>query len=347
MAVRAFICGLKTSGLSEKEAEFLRRCQPWGVILFPRNVKSLEQVAELCGKIRRVLERDDAPILIDQEGGRVQRIRPPHVRAYPPVATYGAIYGENPLLAVEAARLGAKLLALDLSAIGINVDCAPVLDIPGPGADNIVGDRAYGTDIDVVLTLGGAQIDGFFAGGVLPVIKHIPGHGRANVDSHKELPRVDASLAELDAVDFAPFRLWASKVPLAMTAHVVYTAVDAELPATHSPTVIESIIRERIGFRGLLMSDDLSMGALSGDLASRASASIAAGCDVVLHCSGELKPGEAIANAVPELEGEPARRAAEALSMLRPAENTDRAAIEARFDSLLARFALPPKAATA
>ena len=347
MAARAFICGLKTSGLSEKEGDFLRRCEPWGIILFPRNVKSLEQVGELCRRIRRTLGREDAPILIDQEGGRVQRIRPPHVRAYPPVATYGAMYAENPLLAVEAARLGAKLLALDLSALGINVDCAPVLDVPSPDADGIVGDRAFGADTDVVLTLGGAQIDGFFAGGVLPVMKHIPGHGRANVDSHKALPRVDASLAELEAVDFAPFRLWASKVPLAMTAHVVYTAIDPDTVATHSKIVIESIIRERIGFRGLLMSDDLSMGALSGDLASRAAASIAAGCDVVLHCSGELKPGEAIARSVPELEGDALRRANEALAMLMPPEPVDRVALEARFDALLARFATRPEAATA
>ena len=292
----------------------------------------------LCGAVREVVGRD-APVLIDQEGGRVQRIGPPLCRAYPAGSVYGRLYEKDPFFGVEAARLGAKLIALDLSSLGIDVDCVPVMDVPAETTTPAIGDRTLGNTADSVATLGGAQIDGLMSGGVLPVIKHMPGHGRAEVDSHETLPRVEASLADLEAVDFAPFRLNQSKAPLGMTAHVVYSAIDSDAPATLSAAVIATIIRERIGFDGALMTDDISMGALSGDVGSRASAAIAAGCDLVLHCNGDLAEMQAVAAAVPELAGEALRRCDAALAARRPAEATDRAALDQRFDLLLAKAA--------
>ncbi len=336
MASRAFICGLRGTELAEEERAFLRDARPWGIILFKRNLEDPKQVRKLCRDARAALEREDAPVLIDQEGGRVQRIGPPHIRAYPAGAVYGRIYETNPLLGVEAAHLGAKLLALDLLDLGITIDCMPVLDVPVEGVTEAIGDRSLGRSGDSVATLGGAQIDGLLAGGVLPVIKHLPGHGRAKVDSHHELPRVDAALPELEAQDFAPFRLLAPRVTLGMTCHVVFSAIDEGSPATLSAAVIGNIIRKRIGFDGVLMTDDISMHALSGGYRERAERAIRAGCDLVLHCNGELAETVEIAAGVPELADEALRRTETALASRRPPTEADRRSLEARFDAILA-----------
>jgi beta-N-acetylhexosaminidase len=336
---RAFICGLSGSGLSQEEDAFLRDAQPWGVILFARNAGNPQQIERLCRSVREALGREEAPILVDQEGGRVQRFGSPHFRAYPAGARYGAAYLENSLAGVEAAYLGAKLIALDLCSLGVTVNCLPVLDIPVDGATAAIGDRALGDTVDAVATLGGAQIDGLLAGGVIPVMKHMPGHGRAMVDSHEELPRVDATMAELEAQDFTPFRLLAKRSPLAMTAHVVFLDLDDGAPATLSSTVIVNVIRERIGFDGALMTDDICMGALSGSPRERAARAIAAGCDLVLHCNGKLAEMREVADGVPELEDNALRRTDAALALRRPPHDVDRAALERRFDFLLGKVA--------
>jgi beta-N-acetylhexosaminidase len=336
----AFICGLSGTALSEDEGAFLREAQPWGVILFARNIESPPQIRRLTGDVREALGREDAPILIDQEGGRVQRILPPHVRrAYPAGAFYAGIYRRNPLVGVETAYLGARLIGLDLLELGITVDCLPVLDIPVEGGTTAIGDRTLGDSVDAVATLGGAQIDGLLASGVLPVVKHMPGHGRAVVDSHKELPRVSATMSELEAQDFTPFRLLARRAPLGMTAHVVFLDVDGDAPATLSSSVIANIIRQRIGFDGALMTDDISMGALSGGLRARAEQAIAAGCDLVLHCNGDLDEMLEIASGVPELAGDALRRAEAALARRHAPGETDRDALESRFQFLLEQAA--------
>lgn len=339
MAAQAFICGLAGTALSDEETAFLRDARPWGVILFKRNIDNPEQVRRLCGSVRETLGREDAPVLIDQEGGRVQRIGPPFVRAYPPGAIYGEIYERNPLAGAEAAFLGAKLIALDLLALGITVDCLPLLDIPVEGTTEAIGDRALGRSVDTVATLGGAQLDGVLSAGLLPVIKHMPGHGRAMADSHSELPQVDATMAELEAQDFTPFRLMARRAPLGMTGHVVFLDVDDQAPATLSRAVIGNVIRERIGFDGALMTDDLSMGALSGDVRSRAGRAIRAGCDLVLHCNGDILEMIDVAASVPELAGDALRRTDAALAFRRPPPEVDRRSLEARFDFLIGQAA--------
>jgi beta-N-acetylhexosaminidase len=339
VARRAFICGLSGTELTAEEAAFLRDAQPWGVIFFKRNIDTRDSVRRLCAGAREALGGEDAPVLIDQEGGRVQRIGPPHMRAYPAGPVYGRLYELDPLLGVEAAHLGAKLIALDLGALGITVNCMPILDVPEEGTTSAIADRALGSTADAVGTLGAAQIDGAFAGGVLPVIKHMPGHGRARADSHAELPRVDAAPSELDARDFVPFRLCAPKTPLGMTAHVVFSAIDGA-PATLSSTVVANIIRGRIAFDGALMTDDISMGALSGDLRGRAEAALRAGCDLVLHCNGELPEMTEIASAAPELAGESLERTERALKLRREPEDVDRRALDAHFDTLLGKLAV-------
>jgi beta-N-acetylhexosaminidase len=339
VAPRAFICGLEGLELTQDERAFLSEAQPWGVILFSRNAGDPNQIRRLTGSVRDALGRADAPILIDQEGGRVQRLGPPNFRAYPAGARYGAVYSDSPLAGVEAAYLGATLIALDLHALGITVDCLPVLDIPVEGATDAIGDRALGDSVDAVATLGGAQSDGLLAGGVLPVMKHMPGHGRALVDSHEELPRVDATMGELEAQDFTPFRLLAKRAPLGMTAHVVFLDLDDGAPATLSSSVIVNVIRERIGFDGALMTDDICMHALSGSPRERAEAAIRAGCDLVLHCNGALDEMLEVVEGAPELEGEALRRTDAALAARREPEAVDRAALERRFDVLLGRVA--------
>jgi beta-N-acetylhexosaminidase len=327
--MHAFITGLAGTELSEEERAFLRDAQPWGFILFKRNVTHAEQVRRLIGDVRATLGRS-APVLIDQEGGRVQRLGPPHWPAYPPGAAYGALYDRDQDAGLAAARLGARLIAADLTALGIDVDCLPIADVPGAGADPVVGDRAYGTEPAKVAAIAGAIAAGLGDGGVLPVLKHIPGHGRATADSHAKLPVVNTDRATLEAIDFAAFRPLAT-LPLAMTAHVVFTAIDPVAPATISATIVQGVIRDSIGFEGLLMTDDISMGALSGSIAERTRAAIDAGCDVVLHCNGEMAQMRAVAAQAPVLAGEARRRADAALAAKRPPAPIDLGASRAAF----------------
>jgi beta-N-acetylhexosaminidase len=330
---RACILGCAGPTLSKEEAAFFRDIRPWGFILFARNVETPDQVRALTEALRETLGRPDAPILIDQEGGRVQRLRPPHWRTYPPGRAYGQLAGNDPLLKREITRLGARLIAHDLAALGVNVDCVPVLDVPDPTGHEIIGDRAYGQTPDEVAFLGRAAAEGLIAGGVLPVIKHIPGHGRAMADSHLELPVVDAAYDELDARDFPPFRAL-SDMPMAMTAHVIYSAIDRKHPATTSRKAIRKVIRGALGFDGLVMSDDLSMKALSGDFTDRARDSLAAGCDVVLHCNGDMGEMKAVVAGTGALKGKAARRADAALARIpRTPEPLDLAEAVARFEA--------------
>ena len=328
------IYGLAGPRLSAAEASFFRAVRPWGFILFARNIETPGQVAALTAALRETVDDAHAPILIDQEGGRVARLKPPHWRARPPAARFAALHAENPEIAREATYLNARLIAHDLHGLGINVDCLPVLDVPQPGAHAIIGDRAFGTDPAIVIELGRAQIEGLMDGGVLPVMKHIPGHGRAGADSHLALPRVATDVAELSAVDFVTFRSL-DTCPMAMTAHVVYDSIDPQRPATTSPKVVRDVIRGEIGFDGLLMSDDLSMQALDGPLNVRAKAALFAGCDVVLHCNGDMDEMKDVASQARELEGASLRRANHALSLLVTPSGFDPAAAQARLDALL------------
>jgi beta-N-acetylhexosaminidase len=335
MPVSAFICGCAGPSLTAWERRFFREAQPWGLILFKRNVDSPAQVAELTSSFREAVGRAEAPVLIDQEGGRVQRLGPPHWPVYPSGASYLSALGE-----VEAAaklvRLTAQLIANDLLAVGVNVDCLPVLDVTYPDSHRVIGDRSYGRDPAAIARLGRAAADGLLTAGVLPVMKHLPGHGRARSDSHLELPVVDAPLAELEAFDFAPFVANAD-LPIGMSAHVLYRALDPERPATISPIIIQAIIREKIGFDGLLISDDLSMQALSGTLRERTEAALGAGIDVVLHCNGEPEEMQEVANVTPPLAGRALQRAEAALARLRPpAADFDPVDARARLNSALA-----------
>lgn len=313
-AIGAFISGCAELALTADEIAFFRETNPWGLILFARNVGTANQIAALTGSFREAVGRDNAPVLIDQEGGRVQRLGPPNWRAYPPGNRLGELYARDPVKALRAARLVARLMAADLHPLGINVDCVPVLDVPQEGADAIIGDRAYSTDPQIVALLARAVMEGMMEGGVLPVIKHIPGHGRAGVDSHLSLPVVDTPLDQLEAIDFLPFAALAD-APMAMTAHVVYTAIDAKLPATLSPKAIR-MIRDRIGFDGLLMSDDVSMKALSGSLDHICRDAIAAGCDIALHCNGKMDEMQAVARGAGTLDGLALQRANQAVARL-------------------------------
>ncbi len=333
MASRAFITGLSGLTLTADERAFLREAGPWGLILFKRNIHDKSQVTDLICEALDEIGRD-ALVLIDQEGGRVQRLEPPHWPVYPPGMAYGRIYDRDRNAGLAAARLGARLIAADLAELGINVDCLPLADVPVGGADPVIGDRAYGETPDKVAAIAGAIAEGLAAGGVLPVLKHIPGHGRANADSHEKLPVVQASRATLEATDFAAFRPL-KRLPLAMTGHVVFTAIDPVLPATTSATMIGQVIRGFIGFDGLLMSDDVSMGALSGSIAERTRASLAAGCDVVLHCNGKLGEMRAVAGQAPELAGEAARRATAALAVRKLPSDIDLAAARREFAAMM------------
>lgn len=333
MAVRALICGISGPGIEPDEAAFLREADPFGLIIFRRNVESPAQLQALTASFRDLVGRD-APILVDQEGGRVQRLGPPHWPAYPPGRAYAALYEARAAEGLEAAWLGGRLIAQDLRAVGIDVDCLPVADVPVAGADAVIGDRAFGTMPGQVAALAGAQAAGLTAGGVLPVVKHLPGHGRATADSHLRLPVVDADRATLEATDFAAFRPLSS-LPLGMTAHVVFSAIDPVQPATTSAIMIRDVIRGSIGFDGLLMSDDVSMGALSGTLAERSKLAIAAGCDLVLHCNGRLDEMREVAAATPTLAGQALRRAERALALRRVEPGFDEAMARSRFASLM------------
>ena len=336
--MRAVIFGCDGHELSAEEQSFFREIQPWGFILFHRNCGSPEQVRKLTAALRVCVGRADAPILIDQEGGRVQRLRGEHWRARPAAASLGALNRQDPALAREMAYANARLMAADLLDIGVNVDCVPCVDVPVEGAHDIIGDRAFGRDPWLVAGLGQAVIDGMLDGGVLPVIKHIPGHGRAGADSHLDLPVVDTSRDELERSDFAPFRAL-SHAPLAMTAHVVYTAIDPNAPATTSKRVIDEIVRGFMGYDGCLITDDLTMRALKGTLAERTKASLAAGCDLILHCNRNMDEMREVAAATPVLSGKAAERAARALKALKPAKPFAVAEAQARVDAALGRVA--------
>jgi len=332
--MRAFIAGVAGPALTGAERRFLKEAQPWGLIVFSRNVVDPDGLRQLIDEFRSTLGRQ-APVLIDQEGGRVQRLGPPHWPSYPPGAAYGALYDRDRQIGLAAARLGARLIAADLAALGIDVDCLPLADVPAAGADPIIGDRAYGTDPAKVGAIAGAIAAGLMQGGVLPVLKHIPGHGRATADSHHKLPMVSTDRPTLEATDFAAFRPLAA-LPLGMTAHVVFTAIDPVAPATTSVTIVRDVIRDSIGFGGLLMSDDISMGALSGSLRERTKAALTAGCDMVLHCNGKLPEMLEVAAATPLLEGDAARRAEAALAARQPPQSFDFAAPHDAFLKLMA-----------
>src|ERR1043166_8442054 len=327
MGARAFIAGIAGTVLTDRERAFFHESEPWGLIVFKRNINTPEQVRRLTDSFRDAVGRADAPVLVDQEGGRVQRLGPPHWPAYPTGADYGRLYDRDAKEGLAAARLGARLIAGDLAAVGIDVDCWPLADVPVAGADAVIGERAFGTDPAKVSAIAGAVAEGLREGGVLPGVKHIPGHGRAMGGRPGELPAVTADRASLEATDFRAFRPLAG-LPLAMTAHVVFTAVDPVTPATTSVTIVREVIRGLIGFDGVLMTDDISMEALTGTIRARSRAALAAGCDVVLHCNGRFDEMCEVAEAVPPLEGAAARRVSAALAWRRGAPEIDE--VEAR-----------------
>jgi beta-N-acetylhexosaminidase len=326
MTARAFITGIAGTALTQAERSFLREAAPWGLILFKRNIETPGQVADLTASFRDTVGRD-AAVLVDQEGGRVQRLGPPHWPAYPAGAEFGRLYDHDREGGLAAAWLGARLIASDLKRLGIDVDCVPLADLPTADASPVIGDRAYGNTPGKVAAIAGAIAAGLMAGGVLPVLKHLPGHGRATADSHERLPVVSAERAVLEATDFAAFRPLAG-LPLGMTAHVVFSAIDPVAPATTSATMVREVIRDSIGFKGLLMSDDVAMGALSGSIGERTRAVLAAGCDLVLHCNGDMEEMQAVAAEAPPLHADAAIRAEAALRARARPEDFD--PVEAR-----------------
>ena len=370
MPARAFITGLAGLEVSANERAFLREAEPWGLIVFKRNIKSREQVYQLTSSFREIVGWM-APVLVDQEGGRVQQLGPPQWPAYPPAAQYGELYDREPELGIAAARLAGRLIAADLAPIGIDVDCSPVADIPVAGADRIIGDRAYGEKPGKVAALAAAMATGLMSGGVLPIVKHLPGHGRATLDGHFALPVVTADRTTLEATDFAAFRPL-NGLPFGMTAHVVFSAIDPVAPATTSVKIVREVIRGFIGFRGLLMSDDVSMeplaesaaargrlarvrnairrligrdeppppaevlfGTLSGTITERSRAALAAGCDVVLHCNGNMAEMSEVAAVAPMLTGMAATRADAALAARKSPEEFDIGAARSTFAEMV------------
>ena len=329
------IFGCSGPVLEAAERDFFRDAQPWGFILFGRNVRDRGQVRVLVDALRDTVGDAQAPVLIDQEGGRVARLKPPVWTARPAAARFGELYAKAQETATEAAYLNARLIASDLVELGLNVDCLPVLDLPVPGAHDVIGDRAFAGDASVVIDLGRAVIEGMMEGGVLPVMKHIPGHGRATADTHLDMPHVTTPLEELSATDFVTFRSL-NTCPMGMTAHVIYDAIDPNRPATTSPRVIRDVIRGEIAFDGLLMTDDLSMDALSGPISARAKAALFAGCDVVLHCNGRMAEMKDVAGEAKPLEGVSLKRAEHAFSHLITPDAFDPAGAEARLNELFA-----------
>jgi beta-N-acetylhexosaminidase len=332
--VTAAIVGVAGCALNEAERRLIQERNPWGFILFRRNCATPAQVRSVVEDLRAAVGRPDAPVLIDQEGGRVARLCPPHWPARPPARRLGLLAERDRQAGIEAAWLHARLIAADLAPLGISVVCAPVLDLALPGRTRAIGDRALGADPELVGALGQAMIEGFLAGGVLPVIKHLPGHGRARRDSHLGLPTVTAGVERMARADWTPFRACRA-APFAMTAHVLYPALDPGCPATMSARIIETIIRGEIGFAGALLSDDLSMGALSGSLRARSAAARAAGCDLALHCNGDLAEMTEVLDAAGPLEGACARRAEAALARLHAPAAFDAPAAAARLAALL------------
>lgn len=335
---RAFVTGLSGETLTGEERRFVRDARPAGLILFARNCRAAEQIRTLVADFKDATGDDRMLVLIDQEGGRVQRLKPPLARMLPPARAFAIMYAAAPEAAVRAAHAVSRLAASELTVLGINTNCAPVLDVPCEGAHDVIGDRAFGREPATVIALGRAVADGLLAGGVLPVVKHVPGHGRAGADSHHDLPVVAAAAAELERTDFVPFRALAD-LPAAMTAHVVFSAIDAEAPASVSRAVTQTIIRDAIGFDGLLMSDDLSMRALTGTMRSRAEAVIGAGSDLALHCSGNLAEMREVVEGVPVLAGDALRRLERARGAIGSSSTLDIAEAEAALDLALAAMA--------
>jgi beta-N-acetylhexosaminidase len=320
---KAVIFGCNGASLMPDEFVFFSKIRPIGFILFSRNCIDPEQLKKLIKDLRKSINNDHAPILIDQEGGRVVRLLKPHWREPPAATLFADLAIKNIDLACEALNLNMRLVGQELRSLGVNVNCLPVLDIPFDGADPIISDRAFGVDPEMISILGRVACDALLMEGVLPVIKHIPGHGRANVDSHKALPTVRTDWAELSKIDFSPFKLLAD-MPIAMTAHVIYSAIDPKNPATTSRKVILEIIRKEIGFNGLLISDDLSMEALDGDFSYRTQAALAAGCDLILHCNGDMSEMREISNVVSDLSVKSADRLERALVQINRFETLDR-----------------------
>jgi beta-N-acetylhexosaminidase len=325
----AFISGCAGLALTAEERSFFQRTKPWGLILFKRNVESADQIASLTADFRSCVGHKQAPVFIDQEGGRVQRMGPPNNwRKYPSARSFGDLYAKDKVAGLRAARHAGHLMGRDLERVGITSSCLPVLDVPQPGAHDVIGNRAYAMDVEQVMALARAHTAGLIDAGVMPVMKHIPGHGRSEVDSHHNLPVVNATRAQLEAVDFPPFASFAD-CPMAMSAHVIFTAIDKHNPATLSRKVIKSVIREHIGFRGLLMTDDLSMKALSGTFTEKTQAALAAGCDIVLHCNGILAEMEEVAAAAGLLKSKALARAKAALKTRRkPLPLNEKAAVK-------------------
>jgi beta-N-acetylhexosaminidase len=343
MSTAAAIFGCAGTTLTDAERAFFRDVQPFGFILFSdvqrsyghqHNCESPEQVRALCAELRSTVGNTQTPIFIDQEGGRVQRLGPPHWRARPAARRFGELFERSPEEGREATYLCGRLIAHELREVGINANCTPVLDVPVAGAHDIIGERAFSTKPATVIALGRITVAGHLDSGVLPVIKHIPGHGRAMADSHLTLPRVSAPYADLSTHDFVTFR-GVNDAPVAMTAHIVYEAIDPERPATTSSRVVQTIIRKEIGFRGLLLSDDLSMAALKGPLGKRARAALIAGCDVVLHCNGDMDEMKQIAADVKPLAGDSQRRAEAALAQYRHPAELDIQNAEAHLSALM------------
>lgn len=332
---KAVILGVGGLELTVEERALYRDVQPWGFILFGRNIGEASQIADLVASLRDTVHGDrHAPVLIDQEGGRVQRIREPICPRYPSGADLGAIYRQDRETGLRAAWLMSRLHAFDLLKFGIDVDCLPVLDVPVEGASDVIGSRAYGKNPAIVTEMGRSAAAGLKAGGVQPVMKHMPGHGRGMADSHHELPVVDASVDELKAHDFEPFKALSDEL-MAMSAHVVYSAIDPYAPATTSRKVIDEIIRGYIGFDGLLMSDDSSMNALKGTLGERAKAIAENGCDIVLHCNGVMDEMLQVVEAARPLEGRSRERAKRVEAAFGGGDGSDEAAIRAEFNALL------------
>jgi len=328
MSVSAALYGLAGETLTPDEKAFFRDSDPWGFILFARNVDTPKQVRRLTGALRDAVGRE-APIFIDQEGGRVQRLRPPHWRAAPPARVFGELYDREPELALEAVKLNHQLLGHELIDLGIDVDFAPCADLSVPGAHDVIGDRAFHTEPEPIAQMSTAALEGLLDQGVLGVIKHLPGHGRAAADSHLELPVVKTDAETLYTRDFEAFKGIKGAL-MAMTAHVVYAAIDSEHTATHSRDVIDGVIRGAIGFDGLLMTDDLSMQALEGSLRHRGERALAAGCEILMHCNGQMDEMVQVAHAAPDLSGRARERAGLALdarhspNVFDPAEGVER-----------------------
>ncbi|SDR04743.1 beta-N-acetylhexosaminidase [Pseudovibrio sp. Tun.PSC04-5.I4] len=335
MFFKSFISGCLGPELSAEDKAFFRDQKPFGLILFARNMETPVQIRRVCADFREAVGRADAPVFIDQEGGRVQRFGAPHVPIYPAAGDIARLYTQDVEAAKRAAYLHALLIGLDLVGLGLSGNCIPCLDMPVDGASHIIGLRAYGSDKELVSVLGRAAMDGCLAAGVMPVMKHLPGHGRSLVDSHISLPEVTCSFEELEARDFVPFRELRD-CPMGMTAHIVFKDIDGNHPVTQSSYAIQRVIRDCIGFDGVLISDDISMKALGGDLKSRVDKIVEAGCDLVLHCNGKLDEMRVVAASVPDVSGKCLERIETAMARNTQVFDGDEMSLRAEFDELCA-----------